>query len=143
MILGGGESSRLYQKLVKEKEAGHPGLRVCGRPRRSVQIPDHRDWCGRARRPEEVEGLISEEIARLVSEPVTEKELERVRTAIAAERAVPARKRALDGHLAGGQRRPLQRPEPHQHRAREAAGRHRRGYQKAGEDVPAEPPTGS
>jgi predicted Zn-dependent peptidase len=80
-ILGGGESSRLYQKLVKEKElattifagvSGRAGpskfqIGAMVRPGKSAQ---------------ELEGLISEEIARLVSEPVTEKELERARTAI-------------------------------------------------------------
>jgi predicted Zn-dependent peptidase len=80
-ILGGGESSRLYQRLVKEKElattifAGVNGragpskfqIGAIVRPGKSAQ---------------ELEGLISEEIARLVSEPVTEKELERARTAI-------------------------------------------------------------
>jgi predicted Zn-dependent peptidase len=79
-ILGGGESSRLYQKLVKEKElatqvfayvegrAGPSKLQITAlvRPGKSA---------------DEVEGLISEEVARLVSAPVSEKELVRVRTA--------------------------------------------------------------
>ncbi len=86
-VLGGGESSRLYQKLVKEKEialsagvfplerAG-PGLLYVSatvRPGKSA---------------EEVEGMISEEISRLHAAPVTADELKRThgfirRTAIA------------------------------------------------------------
>jgi predicted Zn-dependent peptidase len=80
-ILGGGESSRLYQKLVKEKEvvssifcsvdgrAGPSKLQIQAmiRPGKTAQ---------------EVEGLISEEIARFISSPVAEKELDRTRAGI-------------------------------------------------------------
>jgi predicted Zn-dependent peptidase len=81
MIVGGGEASRLYQLLVKDKElvtqvfsgvngrAGPSKFQITAmlRPGKS---------------PEEVEGLISEEISRLVAQPVTEKELARVRSSI-------------------------------------------------------------
>src|SRR5450432_159719 len=80
-ILGGGESGRLYQKLVKDKEvvsnifcfedgrAGPSKLEIVATVRP----------CKTA---EEVDGLISEEIARLISEPVTDRELLRARTAV-------------------------------------------------------------
>jgi zinc protease len=79
-ILGGGESSRLYQKLVKEKElATQIFAYVDGRAGPSkLQITA---LVRPGKSPDEVEGLISEEVARLVSAPVSEKELVRVRTA--------------------------------------------------------------
>jgi zinc protease len=78
-ILTSGESSRLYQKLVKQKEVatsifGYNDTRVgtglyqliaTVRPGKSA---------------EEVESLISEEIARLHSDPVTEAELLKARS---------------------------------------------------------------
>jgi zinc protease len=80
-ILGGGESGRLYQKLVKDKEvasnifcfqdgrAGPSKLEIVAmvRPGKTA---------------EEVDGLISEEIARLISEPVADRELLRARTSV-------------------------------------------------------------
>ena len=80
-VLGGGESSRLYQKLVKEKEIAssassgvltHAGASLFGV---IAMVRPGKD-------PKEVEGLIAEEIARLNAEPVTEKELEKVRSGI-------------------------------------------------------------
>ena len=80
-ILGGGESSRLYQKLVKEKElagsvatytdnrAGPSALEIVAMVRPG-------------KNPAEVEGIISEEIAKLLSEPVTPAELAKARMAI-------------------------------------------------------------
>jgi zinc protease len=80
-ILGGGESSRLYQKLVKDKEVvSSIFCFVDGRAGPSkLQI---QAMIRPGKTPEEVEGLISEEIARFVSSPVTEKELERTRASI-------------------------------------------------------------
>jgi predicted Zn-dependent peptidase len=91
-ILGGGESSRLYQKLVKDKEivlqvasftedrAGPSTFRVVAfvRPGRTAQ---------------EIEGFISEEIARLNTEPVTDKELERARSSI--KRQIPPSRESM------------------------------------------------
>jgi predicted Zn-dependent peptidase len=80
-ILGGGESSRLYQKLVKEKEVAtqvfsgidtRVGTSEFGI---SVMVRPGKD-------PQEVEGLVSEEIARLAAEPVSDKELAKARIAI-------------------------------------------------------------
>ncbi len=92
-ILGGGETSRLYQKLVKEKEicaninafAGErlgPGaFRITCTVRQGKTI-------------KEAESLISEEIARMYSAPVTEGELKRVETS-ARRGAVSVRESAL------------------------------------------------
>jgi zinc protease len=91
-ILGSGENSRLYQKLVKEKElaalvgcledqrAGPSTLRVVAflRPGKSAA---------------DVEGLIGEEIAKLGSDPVSESELDRVRSTI--RRAIPASRESV------------------------------------------------
>ena len=80
-ILGGGESSRLYQKLVKEKElvtsifAGTDGRAGPSSFQITAMIRP-------GKTPEEVESLISEEVARFISAPVTEKELDRVRASI-------------------------------------------------------------
>ncbi len=92
---GGGNSSRLYQKLVVEKEvatsvscstdrrAGPGMLRISAtvRPGKTA---------------EEVEALISEEIARLHAEPVSDKELGRARMALrrSAENRITALSRA-------------------------------------------------
>ena len=77
-ILGAGDSSRLYQKLVKEKEVATQAF--SGIDTRvgtsefgiSAMIRPGQD-------PHEVEKLISEEIARLAAEPVTDKELAKAR----------------------------------------------------------------
>jgi zinc protease len=80
-ILGGGESGRLYQKLVKDKEIASNVF--CGEDGRAGPSKFEIGAMVRpGKSPEEVEGLISEEIARLVSEPVSDKELLRARTAI-------------------------------------------------------------
>jgi predicted Zn-dependent peptidase len=80
-IIGGGESSRLYQVLVKDKELVtqiFAGVNGRAGPSKFQIIAMVRP----GKSPEEVEGLISEEIARLVSQPVTDKELARARSSI-------------------------------------------------------------
>ena len=79
-VLCGGESSRLYQKLVKEKQVaaavfgnvsrsrGPSGFQISATPRPG-------------RTPEEIEALIYEEIAKLQAEPVAESELVKARAA--------------------------------------------------------------
>jgi zinc protease len=80
-ILGGGESSRLYQKLVKDKElASSISSYADGRSGPSsfhivAMVRPGKD-------PAEVEGLISEEVAKFIYEPVTATELGKARTAI-------------------------------------------------------------
>ena len=89
---GGGNNSRLYRKLVEEKEVatqvsastdrrGGPGMFHISATIRPGKTP------------QEVEGLISEEIAKLHAEPVTSQELQRVR--IAVRRSAESRLTAL------------------------------------------------
>ena len=77
-ILAGGESSRLYQKLVKEKELA---VNVGGYvdQRRGPSTLSIIALVRPGKDPKEVEGIISEEIARLHSEPVSDSELLRAR----------------------------------------------------------------
>jgi predicted Zn-dependent peptidase len=75
---GGGNNSRLYLKLVQEKELVTNVS--CNTDRRVGPGMFHISATLRpGKTPEEVEGLIGEEIARLHAEPVTDKELARVR----------------------------------------------------------------
>ena len=75
---GGGNNSRLYLKLVQEKEL--VSNVSCNTDRRVGPGTFHISATLRpGKTPEEVEGLIGDEIARLYSEPVTAKELGRVR----------------------------------------------------------------
>ncbi len=92
---GGGGTSRLYNLLVEDKEIalnvsagaerrGGPGIfRVTATIRQG-------------KTPQEAEGLIEEEIAKLYTQPVSDKELQRARIAIrrAAENRVTALARA-------------------------------------------------
>jgi predicted Zn-dependent peptidase len=75
---GGGNNSRLYLKLVQEKELVTSV--TCNTDRRVGPGTFHISATLRpGKTAEEVEGLIGEEIARLHAEPVTDKELARVR----------------------------------------------------------------
>jgi predicted Zn-dependent peptidase len=80
-ILGGGESSRLYQKLVKEKEVvSSISCYASGRSGPSAfQITA---MVRPGKDPAEVEALISEEVAKFLSAPVTDTELAKARTGI-------------------------------------------------------------
>ncbi len=92
---GGGNNSRLYLKLVQEKEIA---VQVsASAERRAGPGLFHISATLRpGKTPEEAESLISEEIARLHGEPVTPKELQRVRMALlrGAEGRVTALSRA-------------------------------------------------
>jgi predicted Zn-dependent peptidase len=92
---GGANNSRLYLKLVQEKEAA---VQVtCSAQRRAGPGMFHISATVRpGHTPEEVEGLISEEVSRLHAEPVTGKELERVRMSLrrGAENRLTALSRA-------------------------------------------------
>jgi predicted Zn-dependent peptidase len=78
---GGANNSRLYQKLVLDKEVA---VQVsCATDRRAGPGFFHISATLRpGKTAEEVEGLVSEEIAKLNAEPVTEKELQRVRISL-------------------------------------------------------------
>ncbi len=92
-VLGGGESSRLYQKLVKEKEVAisvrayfaqrrGPGMfLIMATPRPGKSL-------------DEVESLIAEEIARIQQEPPSEKEMQKARSS-ARRMAVQMREASL------------------------------------------------
>ncbi|MCC6585650.1 MAG: insulinase family protein [Bryobacterales bacterium] len=77
-ILGRGESSRLYQTLVKDKEAAVQ-VASFARPAKGPGIFSVIALTRPGKRPEEVDGLLSEEISRLMSAPVAAQELERAR----------------------------------------------------------------
>jgi zinc protease len=92
---GGGNNSRLYLKLVQEKELVTQVS--ASTDRRVGPGMFHISATLRpGKTPEEVEGLIGEEIARLHSEPVSAKELGRVRLNLrrAAEQRLTALSRA-------------------------------------------------
>jgi predicted Zn-dependent peptidase len=78
-IFGGGDSSRLYQKLVKEKEVCS-GVGAGSGARMGPGLFRITCTVRAGKTPEEAEALISEEIARLQAAPVTGEELQRVRT---------------------------------------------------------------
>jgi len=85
-ILGGGQSSRLYQRLVKEKElAVNVGTDLENRPGPSpfqieVSLRPGADFAA-------VEQIVQEELDRLQKEPVAAWELEKVRLTSRRERA--------------------------------------------------------
>jgi zinc protease len=89
---GGRSNSRLYQKLVEEKELA---IQVnAGTDRRAGPSTFHISATLRpGKKPEDAESLISEEIAKLHSEPVTAKELHRYQ--IGLKRAAEFRLTAL------------------------------------------------
>ena len=92
---GSGNNSRLYRKLVEEKEIATQVS--CSTDRRAGPGMFHISATLRAgKTPQEAEGLIAEEIARLHAEPVTDKELQRVRIGLrrSAENRLTALSRA-------------------------------------------------
>ncbi|HEV8494962.1 MAG TPA: pitrilysin family protein, partial [Candidatus Angelobacter sp.] len=92
---GGGNNSRLYQKLVVEKEVASQVS--ASAQRRAGPGMFHISATVRpGHTPEEVEGLISEEIAKLHGTPVTDPELARARMGIrrGAENRITALSRA-------------------------------------------------
>jgi predicted Zn-dependent peptidase len=78
-IFGGGDSSRLYQKLVKEQEVCS-GIGAGSAARMGPGLFQITCTLRPGKTPEQAEGLIAEEIAKLHAAPVTDKELRRVRT---------------------------------------------------------------
>jgi zinc protease len=90
---GGRSNSRLYQKLIEDKELA---VQVnANTDRRAGPGMFHISATVRpGKKPEDVEGLIFEEIAKLHSEPVTAKELQRVR--IGVQRAAESRLSVLN-----------------------------------------------
>lgn len=98
-IFGGGESSRLYQKLVKEKEICS-GISSGAASRMGAGLFRITCTVRPGKKIEDAESLISEEVAKLHSAPVTEKELQRVkvnarRSAVAMRESVLGRAQSL------------------------------------------------
>jgi zinc protease len=92
-ILGGGESSRLYQRLVKEKElCANVGSGVQQRMGPGLFIVNCAVRPGKT--VTDAELVITEEVMRLQTAPVTSDELQRVRTS-ARRQAVSIRESAL------------------------------------------------
>ena len=85
-VLVGGQSSRLYQKLVKEKEVA---VNVFGGPqeRRGPSLTGVIVMARPGKDFAEIEKLTYEEIERLKNEPVADWELEKVRSQVARQRA--------------------------------------------------------
>jgi zinc protease len=78
-IVGGGDSSRLYQKLVKDQEVCS-GIAAGSAARIGPGLFQIICTVRPGKTPEQAEAGISEEIAKLSSAPVTDTELKRVRT---------------------------------------------------------------
>jgi zinc protease len=78
-IMGGGETSRLYQKLVKEKEICS-GISVGSGVRLGPSSLHITCTVRPGKTIQEAESLISEEVSRVMAAPVTLQELTRVRT---------------------------------------------------------------
>lgn len=92
-VLGGGESSRLYQKLVKEKEAAI-SVRASFRQRRGPGMFQIMATPRPGKSLEEVESLIADEIARLQTEPPADNEMQKARNS-ARRMAVQMREGSL------------------------------------------------
>ena len=92
---GGGNNSRLYRKLVDEKQIASQVS--CSTDRRAGPGIFH-IWATLqpGKSPADAEGLIAEEIAKLHAEPVSEQELARVRVSLrrSAENRITALSRA-------------------------------------------------
>jgi zinc protease len=85
-ILGAGDSSRLYQKLVKEKELV-ANVGGGAQQRRGPSLQSVAATIRPGKDAAEVEKIIYEEIERLKNEPVADWELEKVRMQIRRQRA--------------------------------------------------------
>jgi predicted Zn-dependent peptidase len=92
-ILAGGESSRLYQKLVKEKEVASSVYGYAD-GRTGPALYHIVATVRQGKSPGDVESLIDEEIARVIAAPVTEKEMLRARS-MARRMAIGARESTL------------------------------------------------
>ncbi len=77
-IFGGGDSSRLYQRLVKDRELC-AGISAGSAARMGPGLFQITCTLRPGKTPEQAEAVISEEIAKLHAAPVTDEELKRVR----------------------------------------------------------------
>ncbi|NOT59396.1 MAG: insulinase family protein [Acidobacteria bacterium] len=92
-ILGGGESSRLYQKLVKEKQLLIEA-QMYSQVRRGIGMNAIIAVMTPGKKQEEVEAAINEELAKLQNEPIADWELEKAKQ-FAKRNAINARQSSL------------------------------------------------
>jgi zinc protease len=85
-ILGGGQSSRLYQKLVKEKEVAVGAFAFAGE-RRGPSLGQIFVSPRPGKDLAEVEKLVYEEVERIKNEPVADWEMEKVRAGLRRQSA--------------------------------------------------------
>jgi zinc protease len=92
-VLGGGQSSRLYQKLVKEKQlaVSAGSFATVRRGPGAFQI---RALAAVGKKVEDVEGAIYEEVARLQKEPIADWELDKAKQ-FARRTAISSRQSSL------------------------------------------------
>ncbi len=92
-VLGSGQSSRLYQKLVKEKQLALSASAFANTRRGpgSFQLSAN---IAPGKKPEDVEAVIYEEIAKLQQEPIADWELEKAK-AFAKRTALGSRQSSL------------------------------------------------
>jgi zinc protease len=84
-ILGGGESSRLYQKLVYEKQIAQ-SVRCENQSLKIVSVATCQATARPGVKPEDLEAALNEEVERLRREGPTQAELERARNVILAKK---------------------------------------------------------
>ena len=92
-VLGGGQSSRLYQKLVKERQLALSAIAFAN-TRRGPGSFQFSANIAPGKKAEDVEAVIYEEISRLQQEPIADWELEKAK-AFAKRSAVSARQSSL------------------------------------------------
>jgi predicted Zn-dependent peptidase len=92
-VLGSGQSSRLYQKLVRERQLALSASSFSN-SRRGPGAFTINVTIAPDKKPEEVEAVIQEEITRLQQEPIAEWELEKVRQ-FARRSAISSRQSSL------------------------------------------------
>ena len=84
VVLGDGESSRLYQKLVKELELVQQ-IHVATDGRRGPDLFSFWAVCAEGRRGKEVREVIYQELEQIVARGVTERELQKARNRVRAD----------------------------------------------------------
>jgi predicted Zn-dependent peptidase len=83
-ILGDGESSRLYQKLVKDKEIVQE-IEVATDGRRGPDLFSVWSICAEGKKPEDVRNLVYAELKSVADKGVTDRELQKAQNRMRAE----------------------------------------------------------
>jgi predicted Zn-dependent peptidase len=84
IVLGDGESSRLYQKLVKDKEIVQE-IEVSTDGRRGPDLFSFWSICAEGHKPDEARNLIFEELKSVADKGITERELQKAKNRMRAE----------------------------------------------------------